>query len=58
MGYLFDSRVILGVGIGFIISAVIFMVIPKKNISKIEVEKKARAMGMIYQSEVKALYNK
>lgn len=52
-----DKKTILGIGIGFVISAVLLMSMPQNKISKSEIEKMARGMGMVYPNEIKALYD-
>lgn len=51
-----DRKVILGIGIGFIISALLMMAMPQTKISNDQVERMARDMGMVYPDDVKALY--
>lgn len=54
---MFDKKVILGIGIGIVICSMIMILTPREDISKFEIEKRARDMGMIYKDEVKALYD-
>jgi hypothetical protein len=53
---LLDKKVILGLGIGFIICGLLMIAMPRPQISNVEVEKRARDMGMVYPDDVKALY--
>lgn len=53
-----DKKFILGLGVGFLISAVLILAQPPAKISKAEVEKMAKDMGMVYLDDVKALYSK
>jgi hypothetical protein len=53
---LVDRKVILGIGIGFIIAALLILIVPKPQISEDELIKRARDRGMIFKDEVKALY--
>lgn len=55
--YIKDNRFILGLGIGILISAFLLSFNPNKNVSKLDVEKKARNMGMMYPEEIKAFFN-
>lgn len=52
---LFDKKVLLGVGIGILISTLCIMLFSNNDMSKAEIEKKARALGMKYASEMKVL---
>jgi hypothetical protein len=47
----------LGIGIGLVLASLIMMAITPGTVQKSEVEKKARALGMVYPDEVKALYD-
>ncbi|HGM3507983.1 TPA: flagellar protein [Clostridioides difficile] len=52
---LFDKKVLLGIGIGILISTLCIMLFSNNDMSKAEIEKKARALGMKYASEMKVL---
>ncbi|MCC0633023.1 flagellar protein [Clostridioides sp. ZZV15-6388] len=52
---LFDKKVFLGIGIGILISTLCIMLFSNNDMSKAEIEKKARALGMKYASEMKVL---
>ncbi|MCC0683533.1 flagellar protein [Clostridioides sp. ZZV15-6383] len=52
---LFDKKVLLGIGIGILISTLCMMLFSNNDMSKAEIEKKARALGMKYASEMKVL---
>ncbi|KPU44709.1 hypothetical protein OXPF_17950 [Oxobacter pfennigii] len=53
-----DKKVILGMGIGFVLASLIMMAAPKPKISDDELIRLAREKGMVFQDEIKALYNK
>jgi len=54
--FLTDRKILLGLGIGMVLAGLIFMVFTdSNNYSKAQIEEKARGMGMVYSSEVKAL---
>lgn len=55
---MFDRRVILGIGIGMIISSLLMMGFPVHKVSETEIIKMARERGMVFPDEVKALYDK
>ncbi len=53
-----DKKVILGIGIGIIIG-VVFMIgysRNKRTMSDYEIEERARELGMIYENEVKSVF--
>ncbi|HFL3654566.1 TPA: flagellar protein [Clostridioides difficile] len=50
-----DKKVFLGIGIGILISTLCIMLFSNNDMSKAEIEKKARALGMKYTSEMKVL---
>jgi len=50
-----DGRFFIGLGIGLIIGVILMMSIPEKELSPMEIEMRARAMGMVYEDEIKAL---
>ncbi|MCC0688069.1 flagellar protein [Clostridioides sp. ES-S-0108-01] len=52
---LFDKKVFLGIGIGILISTLCIMLFSNNDMSKAEIEKKARTLGMKYESEMKVL---
>ncbi|WP_227842630.1 flagellar protein [Clostridioides sp. ZZV14-6150] len=52
---LFDKKVLLGIGIGILISTLCIMLFSNNDMSKAEIEKKARTLGMKYASEMKVL---
>lgn len=54
-----DNKILLGVGIGLIFG-VIFMLGYKSsvNLTDAQIEEKARALGMIYESEQKSIFSK
>ncbi|CZR95517.1 MULTISPECIES: hypothetical protein [unclassified Clostridioides] len=52
---LFDKKVLLGIGIGILISTLCIMLFSNNDMSKAEIEKKARELGMKYASEMKVL---
>ncbi|MCC0627665.1 MULTISPECIES: flagellar protein [unclassified Clostridioides] len=52
---LFDKKVLLGIGIGILISTLCIMLFSNNDMSKAEIEKKARTLGMKYESEMKVL---
>ncbi|MBL4937974.1 hypothetical protein JK636_19880 [Clostridium sp. YIM B02515] len=54
--FLSDRKVLLGIGIGIIISTVIMSSVKfNNNISSTEIEKRAKALGMDYPSEFKVI---
>ena len=50
-----DGRFFIGLGIGLIIGVILMMSIPEKELAPREIEMRARAMGMVYEDEIKAL---
>lgn len=50
-----DGRLLIGIGAGLIIASVCMTSFPKRELSAIEIETRARAMGMIYEDEIKAI---
>ncbi|MDI0266989.1 flagellar protein [Clostridioides difficile] len=52
---MFDKKVLLGIGIGILISTLCIMLFSNNDMSKAEIEKKARELGMKYASEMKVL---
>jgi uncharacterized membrane-anchored protein YhcB (DUF1043 family) len=52
-----DKSFLLGLGIGMIITAILFTASPSQNISKYKLEKMARDIGMMYPDEIKAFFN-
>lgn len=55
--YIKDTRFLTGLGVGIVITALLLSLNPSYNLSKLEVEKKARNMGMKYPDEIKAYFN-
>jgi Na+-transporting methylmalonyl-CoA/oxaloacetate decarboxylase gamma subunit len=55
---LLDGKTIMGIGIGFVISALLVLAFQPAGLSKAKIEKAARDMGMVYKDEMKALYDK
>ena len=52
-----DRKILLGIGIGIVISSLILSAIKLSyNLSDYEVEKKALKMGMKYPDDVKVIY--
>lgn len=45
----------LGLGAGIIIATILMSAVPKKQLSPMEIEVRARAMGMIYEDEIRAI---
>lgn len=52
-----DGRIILGIGIGLVIASLFFIFCPPKKVSESQIIQMARARGMVFKDEVKALYN-
>lgn len=52
-----DRKFLLGLGIGLVISALLMLSFPPSGLSKADVEKAARDMGMVYGNEVKAMFD-
>lgn len=57
MNIVTDKKVIMGIGIGVIITSILVIAAPSPAPSKDVVEKMAKDMGMIYKDEIKAMYN-
>ncbi len=55
--YLLNKNFVLGLGIGIIISALLMSTFSIKNISKLEIERRASELGMMYPDEIKAFFN-
>lgn len=55
--YIKDTRFLTGLGVGIVITALLLSLNPSYKLSKLEVEKKARNMGMKYPDEIKAYFN-
>lgn len=51
-----DKNFLLGLGVGLIIASLLMNFNIKSKISKVEVEKKAHEMGMMYPEEIKAYF--
>lgn len=55
---LFDKKVILGIGIGIMIATITLMLSSyNKEVSKSNIEKKAREYGMHYDNECKVIFS-
>lgn len=55
--YIKDTRFLTGLGVGIVITALLLSLNPSYKLSKLEVEKRARNMGMKYPDEIKAYFN-
>lgn len=56
MDFLSDRKILLGIGIGIILTTIILSTYKfKTNMSNAEIEKRARALGMDYPSEFKVM---
>ncbi len=55
--YIKDTHFLTGLGVGIVITALLLSLSPSYKLSKLEVEKKARNMGMKYPDEIKAYFN-
>lgn len=53
-----DGRIILGIGIGLVAASIILISSPAKKVSDAQIIQMARDRGMVFEDEVKALYNK
>lgn len=54
--FLSDRRILVGIGIGLILSALIMTTVKLNvSLSKVEIEKKARGYGMEYPTEFKVI---
>jgi len=52
---LLDGRLLVGLGVGIIIATILLSAAPKKGLSPMEIEVRARAMGMVYEDEIRAI---
>lgn len=56
ISFLIDKRIFLGIGIGLVLGVIcMFGYKYTVNISDSQIEEKARALGMIYESESKSI---
>lgn len=52
-----DGRFLIGMGIGIIIACILLIPASKGEPSAMDIETRARAMGMVYEDEIKAISN-
>ena len=45
----------MGMGLGILIACILWIPFSKKGPSAMEIEARARAMGMVYEDEIKAI---
>jgi hypothetical protein len=50
-----DGRFIMGIGIGILFTLLFINSFSAPDLSPLEIETRARAMGMIYEDEIKAI---
>jgi hypothetical protein len=50
-----DGRFIMGIGIGILFTLLFINSFSAPDLSPLEIETRARAMGMIYKDEIKAI---
>lgn len=51
-----DRKILIGIGIGMIITSILMTAFGYNNISNDKIEEKARALGMHYEDECKVLF--
>jgi hypothetical protein len=56
INFLSDRKIIIGIGIGMIITSILMTAFGYNNISNEKIEEKARALGMHYEDECKVLF--
>lgn len=50
-----DGRFILGIGLGIILACILLSPFYGKKLSAMEIEARARSMGMVYEDEIRAI---
>lgn len=53
--FLGDKKILLGIGIGLVLGVIFMYGYKYTNISDSQIEERARALGMIYESEHKSI---
>lgn len=56
INFLGDRKILIGIGIGMIITSILMTAFGYNNISNDKIEEKARALGMHYEDECKVLF--
>lgn len=56
INFLSDRKILIGIGIGMIITSILMTAFGYNNISNDKIEEKARALGMHYEDECKVLF--
>lgn len=56
INFLGDRKILIGIGIGMIITSILMTTFGYNNISNDKIEEKARALGMHYEDECKVLF--
>lgn len=51
-----DRKILIGIGIGMVITSILMTAFGYNNISNDKIEEKARALGMHYEDECKVLF--
>jgi hypothetical protein len=55
MKFLFKPTVVMGIGLGIMMTCITIMILKNSVYSDYEIEKKARELGMKYPDEIRAL---
>ncbi|HHY81534.1 MAG TPA: hypothetical protein GX505_02515 [Clostridiales bacterium] len=55
MKKIIDGRFLMGLGAGIIIACILMLPFMKREPSAMEIETRARAMGMVYEDEIRAI---
>lgn len=58
MNFLCDKKLLIGIGIGIILATLIMTTVQVNHeLSDAEIEKRARELGMKYESEMKVIFS-